>query len=87
MSGLPYRMEQFSREVIAAADPFCGRGVFLEARGSREEMLGRLSVALGVSVPAVAWDDVGVWVDPGSSGMSAAVVRGRWDGGKASERG
>lgn len=83
-----YRMQEFSREEMAAADPFAGRGVFLAAPGaSSAEMLERLASCLGATVPAAAWDGIGVWADPGSSGMNAAHVRDQWVGGKASEHG
>lgn len=75
-----------SREEMAAADPYEGRGVFLAAPGVKGgEMLARLSESLGQAVPAVAWDGIGVWTDPGSSGMTAVAIRERWDGGKASD--
>lgn len=83
-----YRMQEVPREEMAAADPFEGRGVFLPAPGVKsQEALSRLATCLDAVVPAVAWDGIGVWMDPGSSGMNAAIVRDRWVGGKASERG
>jgi hypothetical protein len=83
-----YRMQELTREEMAAADPFGGHGVFLEAPGDGSQaMLARLAACLGATVPAVAWDDIGIWVDPGSSGMSAVSIRDRWVGGKASEHG
>jgi hypothetical protein len=81
-------MQEFSREEMAAADPFEGRGVFLAAPGAKSaEMLERLFSCVSATVPAVAWDDIGVWADHGSSGMNAASIRDRWSGGKASEHG
>lgn len=75
-----------SREEMAAEDPYEGRGVFLEAPGMKGgEMLARLAGCLGQVVPAVAWDDIGVWTDPGSGGMTVVAVRERWNGGKASD--
>lgn len=86
MSALSYRMEEVPRERAAAADPFEGRGVFLEAPGDEAgEMLARLEFCLGKTVPAVAWGEIGVWVDLGSNGMDSAIVRDRWVGGRASE--
>lgn len=79
-------MQEASREEMAAADPFEGRGVFLPAPGSSSgQMLARLAACLGSVVPAAAWDGLGVWADPGSSGMNAADVCDLWNGGKASE--
>lgn len=81
-------MQEVSREEMAAADPFGGRGVFLAAPGlSPGEMLARLERCLGAVLPAVAWGGIGVWTEPGSSGIDAVAVRDRWDGGKASEHG
>lgn len=83
-----YRMQESSREEIASCDPYEGRGVFLGAPGKgREEITGMLASRLGMIVPAVTWDDIGAWVDPGSTGISAELIRDRWDGGKASECG
>jgi hypothetical protein len=83
-----YRMEEIPREQMAATDPFGGRGVFLSAPGmNRDEITGALAGRLGMTVPAVAWDGIGAWVDPGSTEMSAELIRDRWDGGKASEHG
>lgn len=83
-----YRMQALTREEMAAADPFGGRGIFLEAPGAgTAEMIERLASCLGVTVPAVAWGAIGIWADPGSSGMNAASIRDRWVGGKASEYG
>ena len=88
MSGLAYRMEQLSREVVAATDPYLGRGVFLAAPGmERDKITGALAERLGTVVPAFAWDGIGAWVDPGSTGMSAELIRDLWDGGRASECG
>lgn len=81
-------MQQLTREETAAADPFGGQGVFLAAPGTGSgEILGRLAGCLGTTVPAVAWDGIGAWVDPGSTGMSAELVQRLWDGGKASGSG
>jgi hypothetical protein len=83
---LAYRMQESSREEMAAADPFEGRGVFLASPGSgKAEMLARLATLLDATVPAVAWDAIGVWVDPGSIGIDTVALLGRWNGGKASE--
>lgn len=81
-------MQEASREEMAALDPFEGRGVFLEARGREtDSILRELALRIGETLPAVAWGGIGVWVDPGSSGMRAVAVRDLWDGGKASEHG
>lgn len=83
---MTYRMQENSREEMIRADPFAGRGVFLEAPGATTaQMLARVTACAGAAVPAVAWGDVGVWVDPGSNGMNAATFRERWNGGRASE--
>jgi len=85
---MTYRMQEFTREEMARTDPFGGDGIFLEAPGATSaEMLARVDSSLGTGVQAVAWGGIGVWVDPGSSGMNAAVARGRWSGGRASEHG
>jgi hypothetical protein len=82
-----YRMEAVTREQMAAADPYEGRGVFLGAPGMKSsEIVEALAARMGMIVPAVAWDGIGAWVDPGSCGMSAGLIRDRWDGGRASER-
>jgi hypothetical protein len=82
-----YRIEEISRQEMAAADPYQGRGVFLGAPGrSRDEIVEELASRLGMIAPAVTWDGIGAWVDPGSTGMSAGLIRERWDGGRASER-
>ena len=87
MNMLAYRMDSFSREEMAAEDPFEGRGVFLAAPGiPGADIITALSEALGVTVPAVAWDGIGAWIDPGSTGMSTELVQCRWDGGKSGER-
>lgn len=81
-------MQAHSREEMAAADPYGGRGVFLPAPGeSSGTILLRLGERMGAVVPAVAWDGIGAWVDQGSCGMSAAIICDRWSGGKASEHG
>jgi hypothetical protein len=83
-----YRMEEVPREEMAAADPFGGRGVFLSAPGmSSDEIIKALAERTGKIIPAAAWDCIGAWVDPGSTGMSSAHVRDLWDGGKAGEHG
>lgn len=82
-----YRMEPLTREQMAASDPFEG-GVFLSAPGMDcEAILQALELRLGRIVPAVAWNDLGAWVDPGSTGMSAELIRDRWDGGRFSGSG
>lgn len=81
-------MQELSREEMAADDPYEGRGVFLAAPGMEGQLIvGALADRLGAVVPAIAWDGIGAWVDPGSTGMSAALILDRWDGEKASERG
>lgn len=83
-----YRMQELSREETAAADPYDGRGVFLAAPAKTSgQILKELAERLGMTVPAIAWDGIGAWVDPGSTGMSAVIVRDLWDGGRASECG
>jgi hypothetical protein len=85
---MSYLMQAVSREEMVRADPFGGRGVFLEALGkTTAQMLARVTACAGAAVPAVAWGDAGVWVDPGSSGMDAVAFRERWNGGRASEHG
>lgn len=80
-------MAQVPREEMSAEDPFSGKGIFLECAGlSGEVMLELLCELLGKTVPAVAWDDIGVWIEPGSCGMDEDPLRKLWDGGKASER-
>ena len=82
-----YRMEPLTREQMAASDPF-GNGIFLSAPGMDcDSILRALEQRLGKIVSAVAWSDLGAWVDPGSTGMSAELIRDRWDGGRPSERG
>jgi hypothetical protein len=82
-----YRADPLTREQMAASDPF-GDGVFLSAPGMDCGAITRkLEQRLGKIVPAVAWNDLGAWVSPGSTGMSADQLRDLWDGGKASERG
>lgn len=80
MSGLAYRMDQLHRDVIASADPYLGRGVFLAAPGMEcEEITGKLAERLGMTVPAVAWDGIGAWVDLGGvPGMDAQELESRW---------
>lgn len=85
---LAYRMQELSREEMAASDPYEGRGVFLAAPGTgMQAIIGELAERLGMIVPATAWDGIGAWVDPGSTGMSASLILDRWDGGKASDSG
>jgi hypothetical protein len=82
-----YRAEEIPRDQVAATDPYEGRGVFLSAPGmSCEEITGALAERMGATVPAVAWGGIGAWVDQGSTGISAELIRERWDGGRASER-
>lgn len=82
-----YLMEESSRDAMSSDDPFSGKGVFLDAPGvPGQVMLDLLGEILGKAVPAVAWDDIGVWIDPGSCGMNEDSIRKLWDGGKASER-
>jgi hypothetical protein len=76
---------EHSREEMAASDPYGGRGVFLAAPGvAGDEMITLLAARMGAVVPAVAWDGIGAWVDPGSTGTDPDLIRERWDGGKAS---
>lgn len=76
-----------SREEMAAEDPFGGQGVFLPAPGvTGEEILRSLASRMGRVMPAVTWDGIGVWVDPGSSEADAGLIRERWDGGRTSGR-
>jgi hypothetical protein len=85
---LAYRMQELTREEMAASDPYEGRGVFLPAPGmGAQSIVDALEGRLGMIVPAIAWDGIGAWVDPGSTGMSAALILDRWDGDKTSERG
>lgn len=82
-----YRMEPLTRDQMAASDPF-GNGVFLSAPAlGSDEILQALELRLGKIISAVAWNDLGAWVDPGSIGMSAELIRDLWDGGRQSERG
>lgn len=81
-------MQEFTREEMAAADPFGGSGIFLPAPGmERGKMLEVLSGCLGARVPAVAWDGIGVWIDHGSTGMNAVTIREQWAGGRGIEHG
>jgi hypothetical protein len=74
-------MESLSREEMAAEDPFGGRGVFLTAAGmTGTEMLGRLASVTGISLPAVAWEGIGLWADPGSSRAVTSALLGGWPG-------
>lgn len=76
---LAYRIEDLSREEMAAQDPYEGRGVFLAAPGvSGPEMLRRLAVASGAILPAIAWDGIGAWADPGSSTDGGAALLAAW---------
>lgn len=83
-----YRVQEFTRREMAAADPFGGEGTFLPAPGADPgDILARVTSLLGPSVRVVAWGDIGAWVAPGSNGMNAATVRDLWNGGKASDHG
>lgn len=83
-----YRMEEASRDQMAAADPFGGNGIFLAAPHlENEEIIDALETRLRMIIPAVAWGGIGAWVDQGSIGMSAARVRALWDGGEAGDHG
>lgn len=76
---LAYRMEGLTREEMAAEDPFGGRGVFLPA----PELDGAAMLArLGHGVPAIAWDGIGLWADPGSSEAGAAGLLASWHEGE-----
>lgn len=82
-----YLIEPLTREQMAASDPF-GDGLFLSAPGMDCEAITRaLEERLGKIVPAAAWNDLGAWVSPGSTGMSAELIQDLWDGGRSSECG
>jgi hypothetical protein len=72
-------MQGHSREEIAAADPFEGRGVFLEAPGAKSaEMLAQVTACAGSPVPAIAWDGIGAWIDLGSTELDVKELRRKW---------
>lgn len=84
----PYRMQELTREEMAAADPFGGEGVLLPAPGvTSDVIMAMVTTRLGRGVQVVAWGDIGAWVAPGSSGMNAATIRDLWNGGRASDHG
>lgn len=79
MSG--YRMQELTREEMAAADPFGSRGVFLGAPGRGSgEITEMLAERLGTTVPAVTWDGIGAWVDAEGAGMGVQEMESRWRG-------
>ncbi len=76
----PYRIDMATDEELEA-DPFGGDGVFLPGPGNgAEEMLIRLGVIFGRTLPAVASPGKGVWVDAGQAGISADELTARWRG-------
>jgi hypothetical protein len=75
---LAYRMQDHTREEMAAEDPYEGRGTFLPAPGATgAEMLARLREVTGEILPALAWEGIGVWADLGSS-RSGADLCASW---------
>jgi hypothetical protein len=76
-----YRVQELTREEMAATDPFGSRGVFLGAPGRGSgEITGMLAERLGTIVAAVTWDGIGVWVDAEVAGMTALELESRWKG-------
>jgi hypothetical protein len=66
-----YRMEERTREEMAADDPFGGRGVFLPFPGmDMAAISGELADRGLGSVPSFIWDGIGAWAEVTHAGGS-----------------
>jgi hypothetical protein len=75
---LTYRIDEASPGEVQS-DPFGGHGIFLAMDAPAAEILAALEEAAGTTIPAVAFEGSGAWLDVRGQGPGlTAVTVERW---------